>query len=92
MVRAVVPVYGQRNGWRPTSTEDFGAYPMLVLFVYSSEQLLGDGGAYPECHIAQYPLGMGTKKVCGTTCVQGDLYIQITLGIFWQYSSFTSGQ
>lgn len=27
----------------------------------------GDGGAYPECHVAQYPLGMGTKKVCGTT-------------------------
>ena len=24
---------------------------------------LGDGGAYPECHIAQYPLEMGKKKV-----------------------------
>jgi SNW domain-containing protein 1 len=22
----------------------------------------GDGGAYPECHIAQYPLDMGRKK------------------------------
>lgn len=22
----------------------------------------GDGGAYPECHIAQYPLEMGRKK------------------------------
>ncbi|PVF99110.1 putative puff-specific nuclear protein Bx42 [Serendipita vermifera] len=22
----------------------------------------GDGGAFPECHIAQYPLGMGRKK------------------------------
>jgi hypothetical protein len=26
--------------------------------------LQGDGGAYPECHIAQYPLDMGRKKVC----------------------------
>jgi len=23
---------------------------------------VGDGGSYPECHIAQYPLGMGKKK------------------------------
>jgi hypothetical protein len=37
IVRAVVPAYGQRSGWRPTSTEDFGAYPMLVSFVFSSE-------------------------------------------------------
>lgn len=22
----------------------------------------GDGGAYPECHVAQYPLNMGKKK------------------------------
>lgn len=25
--------------------------------------LEGDGGAYPECHIAQYPLDLGRKKV-----------------------------
>ena len=37
IVRAVIPAYGQRNGWRPTSTEDFGVYPMLVFSVYSSE-------------------------------------------------------
>ncbi|KAH9997579.1 SKIP/SNW domain-containing protein [Russula vinacea] len=43
--RHVVPPYGQRNGWRPTSPEDYG-----------------DGGAFPECHIAQYPLDMGRKK------------------------------
>jgi SNW domain-containing protein 1 len=23
----------------------------------------GDGGAFPECPVAQYPLGMGRKKV-----------------------------
>ena len=35
-------------------------------FVCLSDQVAGDGGAYPECHVAQYPLGMGTKKVCDT--------------------------
>jgi hypothetical protein len=24
----------------------------------------GNGGSYPECHVAQYPLGMGKNKVC----------------------------
>ncbi|TIB77147.1 hypothetical protein E3Q22_03184 [Wallemia mellicola] len=28
----------------------------------STPQDFGDGGAYPECHIAQYPLEMGRKK------------------------------
>ena len=55
-------------------------------------KVLGDGGAYPECHIAQYPLGMGTKKVCGATCVPRELVFNLILGIFWQYSSFASGQ
>lgn len=33
-----------------------------VNYVYLS--ISGDGGAYPECHVAQYPLGLGKKKVC----------------------------
>ncbi|THH28501.1 hypothetical protein EUX98_g5683 [Antrodiella citrinella] len=45
IVRNVVPPYGQRKGWRPSSQEDYG-----------------DGGSFPECHIAQYPLEMGKKK------------------------------
>ncbi|KAI0807707.1 pre-mRNA-processing protein 45 [Fomes fomentarius] len=45
VIRQVVPPYGQRGGWKPTSLEDFG-----------------DGGAYPECHVAQYPLNLGKKK------------------------------
>ncbi|TFK92325.1 pre-mRNA-processing protein 45 [Polyporus arcularius HHB13444] len=45
VIRQVVPPYGQRRGWKPTSLEDFG-----------------DGGAYPECHVAQYPLNLGKKK------------------------------
>ncbi|XP_012272030.1 puff-specific protein Bx42 [Orussus abietinus] len=46
LVKAVVtaPPYGQRKGWVPRNTEDFG-----------------DGGAFPEIHVAQYPLGMGMK-------------------------------
>jgi SNW domain-containing protein 1 len=39
------PPYGQRSGWRPRATEDFG-----------------DGGAFPEIPIAQYPLDMGRKS------------------------------
>lgn len=30
--------------------------------VSESSFLPGDGGAYPECHVAQYPLGLGKKK------------------------------
>ncbi|KAI0345303.1 pre-mRNA-processing protein 45 [Trametopsis cervina] len=45
ILRTPVPPYGQRNGWKPSSQEDYG-----------------DGGAFPECHVAQYPLGMGKKK------------------------------
>lgn len=33
----------------------------LYVYLYLSPpfQDFGDGGAFPECHIAQYPLGMG---------------------------------
>ncbi|KAH0827194.1 pre-mRNA-processing protein 45 [Lanmaoa asiatica] len=44
-VRAAIPPYGKRKGWKPTSPEDFG-----------------DGGAYPECHVAQYPLNPRKEK------------------------------
>lgn len=30
-----------------------------------SQQDFGDGGAYPECHVAQYPLELGRKRVSG---------------------------
>lgn len=39
----------------------------------SKPEDFGDGGAYPECHIAQYPLDMGRKKKVGSSliyCVQ----------------------
>ncbi|KAG8934582.1 mRNA splicing protein [Tulasnella sp. 419] len=55
--RVVIPPYGQRNGWRPSSQAHFA-----------------DGGAYPECHVAQYPLDMGKKKANagGTLALQVD--------------------
>lgn len=34
-----------------------------MLLYGSQRSILGDGGSYPECHVAQYPLGMGKKKV-----------------------------
>ncbi|CAG8705989.1 15043_t:CDS:10, partial [Funneliformis caledonium] len=39
------PPYGQRAGWKPRNSEEFG-----------------NGGAFPEIHIAQYPLDMGRRK------------------------------
>lgn len=61
IVRQVVPPYGQRRGWKPASLEDFGAWFKLGS-VRHLILVAGDGGAYPECHIAQYPLNMGKKK------------------------------
>lgn len=40
----------------------------------------GDGGSYPECHVAQYPLEMGRKnKVCPGDCTHSTLQ----LGVAW---------
>lgn len=30
----------------------------LLIFYFALKDF-GDGGAFPECHVAQYPLGMG---------------------------------
>lgn len=66
ILRNVIPPYGQRKGWKPSSQEDYGNYScsLFRLDWYSlARYVTGDGGAYPECHIAQYPLEMGRKKV-----------------------------
>lgn len=47
-----IPPYGERNGWKPRSQEDFA-----------------DGGAFPEVHVAQYPLDMGRKGKGGSQLV-----------------------
>ncbi|KAI0398314.1 SKIP/SNW domain-containing protein [Xylariaceae sp. FL0594] len=39
------PPYGQRQGWRPRTDEDFG-----------------NGGAFPEIHVAQYPGEMEKRR------------------------------
>lgn len=68
VTRMARPPYGQRNGWKPTSQEDYGVfslfYSRLSRLIYHS----GNGGSYPECHVAQYPLGMGKKKVGWLKC------------------------
>ncbi len=33
-----------------------------ILSMYLTSTTQGDGGAFPECHVAQYPLDMGRKK------------------------------
>ena len=70
--KRVIPVYGQRRGWRPTAPEDFG-----------------DGGAYPECHVAQYPLDMGRKKVSiddiGAVCVS-NACLAVVAGELWEHT------
>lgn len=36
---------------------------LFVINLQSSFLSAGDGGSFPECHVAQYPLDMGKKKV-----------------------------
>ena len=58
-----MPLYGQRIGWKPVSQEDYGACYLESLENITNTTVQGDGGAFPECHVAQYPLDMGRKKV-----------------------------
>ncbi|EFI28337.1 pre-mRNA-processing protein 45 [Coprinopsis cinerea okayama7 len=37
-------------------------YGQRVGWKPTSQEDFGDGGSYPECHVAQYPLGLGKKK------------------------------
>ena len=63
VLRQAIPPYGQRRGWKPTSQEDYGAFLLILSNEHNINGALGDGGSYPECHIAQHPLGMGKNKV-----------------------------
>lgn len=63
VTRPVVPPYGQRRGWKPSSQDDFGVCSSRN-FMNCLTKFSGDGGSFPECHVAQYPLGMGKQKVC----------------------------
>eukprot|EP01104_Vermistella_antarctica_P021349 TRINITY_DN959_c0_g1_i1.p1 TRINITY_DN959_c0_g1~~TRINITY_DN959_c0_g1_i1.p1 ORF type:complete len:691 (-),score=232.56 TRINITY_DN959_c0_g1_i1:58-2130(-) len=42
------------------------AYPKRKGFVPRTQADFGDGGAYPESHVAQYPLDMGRRKKSAT--------------------------
>jgi SNW domain-containing protein 1 len=46
----------------PISATDVPKYPHRARWRPKSEADFGDGGAYPECHVAQYPRGMGRTK------------------------------
>ena len=52
--RSELPKYGER---------------VEIGFVPRKVEDFGDGGAYPEIHVAQYPLGMGRKRKVGFTGV-----------------------
>lgn len=43
---------------------------------------LDDGGSYPECHVAQYPLEMGRKKVLNTSKQSFALTHRVDSGVF----------
>ncbi len=53
--------------------------------------LQGDGGAFPECHIAQYPLDMGRKKVCLHEYIPA-LPFHSFIGFLRKYTSPSSGR
>ncbi len=60
-MKITAPVYGKRAGWVPRLPQ--------VRYVVNRPLLtikdFGDGGAYPECHVAQFPQGLGKKNpVC----------------------------
>eukprot|EP00644_Phytophthora_capsici_P005613 jgi/Phyca11/538672/estExt2_Genewise1Plus.C_PHYCAscaffold_20216 len=65
---------------RPSSTR-IPRYPLRVKqqFVPRRNEDFGDGGAYPELHIAQFPLGMGKKGGNGSSAKNsgGTLALQV---------------
>jgi len=64
ITRTPIPPYGKRRGWKPTTQEDFCWFFTLFCALFVCLLWPGDGGSYPECHVAQYPLNLGKKKVC----------------------------
>lgn len=65
--KAQIPAYGKRKGWKPSGEADFGgggAYPEVCRSVPVA-WLIAD----IQCHVAQYPLEMGRKKVGGVGCL-----------------------
>lgn len=61
------PAYGQRGSFLPRTPEDFGEHSIPLTFYPAQEYNvvdvnIGDGGAFPEIHLMQYPLEMGRKN------------------------------
>lgn len=69
------PPYGRREGWRPRAAEDYGKRPLIPREGVAQARRAhadpipgaGDGGAFPEVHVAQYPLDMGRKGAPSTS-------------------------
>jgi len=89
--RQAAPPYGQRNGWKPISPEDYGACRLDLVWTFLTSPFQGDGGAFPECHIAQYPLDMGKKKVCLSKSMP-PVPPHSVKGFLGQHTSSSSGQ
>jgi SNW domain-containing protein 1 len=62
----VIPPYGKRVGWKPKAAADFGgggSYPEVSLSLRACELESANTADMEQCHVAQYPLDMGRKKV-----------------------------
>jgi len=59
----------------PAAASSAPPYGQRGKWVPRAQADFGDGGAYPECHVAQYPLEMGRKKetVSKTVPIQMDV-------------------
>ncbi|KAL3659173.1 hypothetical protein V7S43_015753 [Phytophthora oleae] len=74
------PAAASTSAPRPSSAH-IPRYPLRVKqqFVPRRNEDFGDGGAYPELHIAQFPLGMGKKGGNGSSAKHsgGTLALQV---------------
>ena len=65
-----------RGGATAPARKKIPAYGARAGFIPRSNEDFGEGGAYPEVHVAQYPLNMGrwgcvmAVKCFGVTCAQ----------------------
>jgi hypothetical protein len=63
-----------RGGAPPPPRKKIPAYGARAGFIPRSNEDFGEGGAYPEVHVAQYPLNMG--RCVPVRC--GDIVLNVT--------------
>lgn len=65
-----VPPYGHRQNFVPRRPEvNLQSHSINISYLYF-DQMFGDGGAFPEILMAQYPLNMGLKKNQTSNAIQ----------------------